>query len=104
MSAIDDFLAMLAAERGAAMNTLVAYRRDLESAQSYLGDLTAADRAALAKLGNAWADLAPSSVARKASALRQFYTFLVDEGMRVAGRGSALLGSSSRTPSSTKNV
>ena len=70
MSAIDDFLAMLAAERGAALNTLAAYRRDLESAETHLGDLAAADRADLAKLGNAWADLAPSSVARKAKKLR----------------------------------
>ena len=98
MSAIDDFLAMLAAERGAALNTLTAYRRDLESAQSYLGDLTAADRAALAKLGNAWADLAPSSVARKASALRQFYTFLVDEGVRDDDPSSALPRPATRRP------
>ena len=31
-SALEDFLAMLAAERGAAKNTLDAYRRDLEDA------------------------------------------------------------------------
>ncbi|NCU13053.1 MAG: site-specific integrase, partial [Sphingomonadaceae bacterium] len=32
-AAIDSFLAMLAAERGAAANTLAAYRRDLEGAE-----------------------------------------------------------------------
>ena len=67
MSAVEDFLAMLAAERGAAANTLSAYRRDLESAQAAIGDLAAADGAALGRLGTVWADLAPSSVARKAS-------------------------------------
>ena len=73
---------MLAAERGAAANTLAAYRRDLEGAESVLGDLVAADNAGLARLGTAWADLAPASLARKSSALRQFFGFLVDEGWR----------------------
>lgn len=82
MSAIDDFLAMLAAERGAAANTLAAYRRDLEAAQAAIGDLATADRGALARLGGVWAHLAPSSLARKSSALRQFYGFLLDEGLR----------------------
>lgn len=73
---------MLAAERGAAANTLSAYRRDLEGAEALAGDLVAADRAALGRLGLGWAALAPSTVARKASALRQFYAFLADEGLR----------------------
>jgi len=74
---------MLAAQRGAALNTLAAYRRDLAGAEEVLGDLTKADPAALATLGAAWADLAPASLARKCSALRQFYGFLVDEGLRA---------------------
>lgn len=73
---------MLAAERGAAVNTLAAYRRDLEGAEAALGDLSRADGAALASLGKVWADLAPASLARKCSALRQFYGFLVDERLR----------------------
>ena len=68
-SPIEQFLAMLAAERGAAANTLAAYRRDLEGAEELLGDLANADREALASLAGSWADLAPSSVARKTSAL-----------------------------------
>ena len=64
-AAIDSFLAMLAAERGAAPNTLAAYRRDLEGAEDLLGDLACAGREQLATLGARWADLAPSSVARK---------------------------------------
>jgi integrase/recombinase XerD len=98
MNAIDDFLAMLAAERGAALNTLAAYRHDLEGAQAHVGDLAVADRAALTKLGNAWADLAPSSVARKASALRQFYAFLVDDGVRADDPSSALPRPATRRP------
>ena len=81
---------MLAAERGAAANTLAAYRRDLEGAEAILGDLVIAGRADLAKLGTAWSDLAPSSLARKCSALRQFYGFLIDEGLRADDPSPAL--------------
>jgi len=89
---------MLAAERGAALNTLAAYRRDLEGAEELLGDLAAADREALAKLGSRWAALAPSTVARKASALRQFYGFLVDEGEREDDPSPALPRPGTRRP------
>lgn len=84
MSAIDDFLAMLAAERGAARNTLLAYERDLTNAEELLGsDLARATTAQLAKLGQGWSALAPSTMARRISALRQFFGFLVDEGVRA---------------------
>lgn len=96
--AIEDFLAMLAAERGAAANTIVAYRRDLEGAQEAIGDLTAADAAALGALGKVWAHLAPSSLARKASALRQFYGFLLDEGLREDDPSPALPRPAARRP------
>ena len=89
-ASIEDFLAMLAAERGAAANTLAAYRRDLEGAEQLIGDLPHASRAALARLGTAWSALAPSTVARKSSALRQFFGFLVDEGLRKDDPSSAL--------------
>ncbi|AKM07071.1 tyrosine recombinase [Pelagerythrobacter marensis] len=79
---VEDFLTMLAAERGAAKNTLTAYRRDLEGANEIVGPLERAARTDLARLGRAWDTLAPSTVARKSSALRQFYGFLVDEGLR----------------------
>ncbi|WP_255355389.1 tyrosine recombinase [Novosphingobium sp. FSW06-99] len=88
--AIAAFLAMLSAERGAAANTLSAYARDLTGAAALIGDLTLADRTALARLGEAWAGLAPSSLARKASALRQFYGFLVADGRRADDPGDAL--------------
>lgn len=79
---VEEFLTMLAAERGAALNTLAAYRRDLEAAREEIPALADADGDSLAKLGRAWSDLAPSSLARRCSALRQFYGFLVDEGYR----------------------
>ncbi|MFM5948066.1 MAG: tyrosine recombinase [Novosphingobium sp.] len=89
-AAIESFLAMLAAERGAADKTLAAYRHDLDGAEEAIGDLVAADNAALASLGSAWVGLAPSSLARKCSALRQFYGFLIDEGWRKDDPSPAL--------------
>lgn len=95
---IDSFLDMLAAERGAAANTLLAYRRDLEGAEQLIGNLSGAGAVDLAKLGAAWSGLAPSSLARKASALRQFYGFLVDEGMRADDPSPALPRAATRRP------
>ena len=99
MSAIiDGFLAMLAAERGAAANTLAAYRRDLEGSQGVVGELADASREDLAKLSHAWAGLAPATVARKISALRQFYGFCIDEGYRTDDPSSALPRPQARRP------
>ncbi len=88
---IERFLEMMAAEAGAAKNTLVAYRTDLELASAALvGGLAAADTAALERLGDDWRDLARSTVARKSAALRRFYAFLADEGLRGDDPGAAL--------------
>ncbi len=89
-AATEAFLAMLAAERGAAANTLAAYRRDLQGAEDAIGELAVADRDAVASLGGEWASLAPASVARKASALRQFFGFALDEGWRQDDPSGAL--------------
>ncbi len=89
---------MLAAERGAAANTLAAYRRDLEGAEEAIGDLVMADHAAVASLGAAWAGLAPSSLARKCSALRQLFGFLIDEGLRKDDPSPALPRPRARRP------
>jgi integrase/recombinase XerD len=89
---------MLAAERGAAANTLLAYRRDLEGAEQAIGDLVSADQAAFASLGATWAGLAPSSLARKCSALRQFCGFMIDEGWRRDDPSPALPRPRSRRP------
>lgn len=96
--AVRSFLAMLAAERGAAPNTLAAYARDLQGAEEAIGDLVAADAAALASLGGHWGLLAPSSLARKCSTLRQFYGFLIDEGLRSDDPSPALPKPRTRRP------
>ncbi|MBC2663153.1 tyrosine recombinase [Novosphingobium flavum] len=95
---VDSFLAMLAAERGAALNTLAAYRRDLDGAAGVLGDLAGASEDDLGRLGAAWSELAPASLARKCSALRQFYGFLVDEGLRRDDPSTALPRPRARRP------
>lgn len=88
---IDRFLEMMAAERGVAGNTLSAYRSDLTSASKLLaGKLSEADGSALADLASNWGDLANSSVARKASALRRFFGFLHQDGLRMDDPSAAL--------------
>ncbi|MFL0356854.1 tyrosine recombinase [Erythrobacter sp. GH1-10] len=97
-AATQAFLDMLAAERGAAANTLAAYRRDLAGAEELVGDLAKAPRARIAKLAGEWSALAPSTVARKASALRQFFGFAVDEGWRSDDPSGALPNPRTRRP------
>ena len=96
--AVEAFLAMLAAERGAAANTLAAYRRDLEQAEELAGDLLLADRTALERLAGQWAGLAPSTVARRISALRQFFAFAQDERLRDDDPSPALVRPRARRP------
>lgn len=80
---IDRFLEMMAAERGVARNTISAYFSDLTAASRLTnGRLADADVATLALLAKQWDGLANSSVARKASALRRFFGFLHEEGLR----------------------
>jgi integrase/recombinase XerD len=81
---IDRFLEMMAAERGASRNTLAAYKRDLEqAAERVRGSLGEAGADDLRALMAGYAALAASSAARKLSALRQFFAFLLDEGERA---------------------
>ncbi len=88
---IERFLEMMAAERGVARNTISAYQSDLAAASRLIGgQLADADAAILAKLAGQWGDLANSSVARKASALRRFYGFLHEEGLRADDPSAAL--------------
>lgn len=90
---------MLAAERGAAQNTILAYGRDLNQAEEFVGGaLAEASPAQLARLGEGWSSLAPSTMARKISALRQFFGFLVDEGLREDDPTHALPRPTTRRP------
>ena len=79
---VDRFLDMMAAEAGSSRHTLAAYRNDLERAAENLESLGAATADHLSGLGAQWAELAPSTVARRSAALRRFFGFLVDDGLR----------------------
>ena len=82
MSLIENFLEMLAAERAASLNTLEAYKLDLESLEEFLpNDLSSAK---LNDLRNYIQYLQKQgynskSVNRKISSMRQFYQFLLSE-------------------------
>jgi integrase/recombinase XerD len=88
---VDRFLDMMAAEAGASRHTLAAYRNDLERAAEALGGpLGHAQTDRVARLGERWAELSPATVARRAAALRRFFGFLVDEGLRSDDPSAAL--------------
>ena len=88
---VDWFLDMMAAEAGASRHTLAAYRSDLERTADSLGEpLGRADADAVGRLGGLWRELAPATVARRAAALRRFFGFLVDEGLRKDDPSAAL--------------
>jgi integrase/recombinase XerD len=99
---LEAFLEMLAAERGAARLTLAAYRNDLLDLAGFLAtreqSLEAADPAALHEYLAAATTrrLAPRTLARRLSAMRQFYRFLVGDASRAddptAGLDSPRLG------------
>jgi integrase/recombinase XerD len=88
---IERFLEMMAAEAGAAANTIAAYRSDLLLASEAAGGgLASADAATIQRVAHGWRDLSRATVARKAAALRRFYAFLLDEGLRADDPGAAL--------------
>ena len=85
---IDAFLEMMSAERGVSANTLLSYERDLVEFDEFTGkknkpivkvdsSVIASYLASLVKRG-----FEKSSQARRLSALRQFFQFLVSEGIR----------------------
>jgi integrase/recombinase XerD len=86
---------MLAAERGAAKNTLDAYARDLGHAHGFLKDHSGLADANVEQLRAYLRDLessgmAPRTAARRLSALRQYYRFLYSEGERTDDPSAAL--------------
>jgi len=95
---IELFLDMLAAERGAAKNTLQAYAADLADFSAYL----AANGRSIARARSedvraygrvlAGRKFSPSSVARRLSAIRQLYRFLYAEGHRADDPAAAIEG------------
>jgi len=95
---IDLYLDMLAAERGAARNTLDAYRRDLTDFASHLGAHRRTIAAATSDdirgyLGElAERSFSAASVARRLSAIRQLYRFLYAEGHRTDDPAAVIEG------------
>ncbi|PJB71189.1 MAG: tyrosine recombinase [Alphaproteobacteria bacterium CG_4_9_14_3_um_filter_47_13] len=95
---VDSFLDMLTTERGAAMNTRQAYWRDLADFSLYLRETFSKEivdvtteqiKSYLEDLGNKIhvkgqnkSQIATRTVARRLSALRQFYRYLVSENIR----------------------
>ena len=95
---VDAFLDMLTTERGAALNTRHAYYRDLadvslflrekykveivnaktDQLKAYLKDLAQRDNTKGVKTTK----IASRTLARRLSALRQFYRFIISEGKR----------------------
>jgi integrase/recombinase XerD len=92
------FLDMLAAEQGAGANTLDAYRRDLtdlsdflaRSGESFIGADTEALRGYLADLDAR--GFKSTSVARRLSATRHLYRFLLNERIRSDDPAAILSG------------
>jgi integrase/recombinase XerD len=86
---VEAFLEMMSAERGAAVNTLQSYERDLEDLHGFLAGrsvrLTEADAGDIGAYlsGLSRQGFKPSSQARRLSAMRQFYKFLYAEGLRT---------------------
>src|ERR1700757_1706534 len=92
------FLDMLAAEQGAGENTLEAYRRDLEDFSEFLGRSQQSFATAQTdKLRDYLSDLdtrgfKSSSVARRLSAIRHLFRFLLNERIRSDDPAAILSG------------
>ena len=107
---IEAFLDVMVAERGAAGNTVSAYARDLSDLSAELsgrgvaidGATTEDLRVYLAALadrpGAKQGRIAATTAARRLSAMRQFYRFLVSEGWRTDDPTSTLDGPSLGRP------
>lgn len=95
---VEPFLEAMIAERGAARNTIAAYARDLTDFRTWLaargGSLADADRAAIEAYLAALeaAGRAPSTRARRLSAIRRFYHFVLTEGWRAEDPAAGIGG------------
>ncbi len=93
---VEAFLEMLAAERGAARNTLSAYATDLGLFAAHAGRRGETPGAATDATvqgfiqAQAAAGAAPRTIARRRSALRQFFRFLATEAVRTDDPSAAL--------------
>lgn len=93
---IENFLEMLSAERGLARNSLLAYQADLADFSGFLtAEQESPEKIAVEGLrryvqGIADAGLKATTAARRISALRQFFRFLAQEGIRSDDPSSLL--------------
>jgi len=85
---VEAFLEMMAGERASARNTITAYGKDLTDAQAFLKargvDLARASAQDVEAYFAALSDrgMSPATAARRRSAVRQFYRFVLGEGWR----------------------
>ena len=97
-AALDSFIDMMAAERGAAQNTRDAYRRDCEDLLAHLAARGLTLRTADTEALRGWLaegqarGLKASSAARRLSSARQFFRFLYAEGAREDDPAARLTG------------
>lgn len=91
---VERFLEMLAAEKGASLNTLSSYNNDLKDYLHFLKD-SSIEKISSDTLHEYLSSLSergmhPSTIARRVSALRQFYRFLVSEDICTTNPASGL--------------
>lgn len=80
--AIDEYLSFLAVERGLAVNTVSAYRRDLDQYRLSVGDEPQLEDIDSFLVGLTDLGLVTSSISRKIAAVRGLHRFMVAEGLR----------------------
>jgi len=106
---VERFLDMLSAERGASANTLDAYSRDLAHFADFVNKrhrvLETATPDDISRFVSRMVEegLAASSRARRVSALKQFYRFLVADGLR-ADDPSSMVGGPKREAALPKTL
>lgn len=86
---VEEFLSWMSSERGRAINTIAAYRRDLDGYCAWvhareltLGSVQRCDLDEFVKQRSS-GGAAPSSVARQLAAVRMLHRFLVEENNRI---------------------
>ncbi|GAB5389188.1 MAG: tyrosine recombinase [Alphaproteobacteria bacterium] len=95
--AVTSFLEMMIVERDASPNTLSAYRLDLEQLVEWLGHTSRSIESATGDDLSQWqidmseSGLKSRSISRKLSAARQFFGWMVEEGLRDEDAASQLI-------------
>lgn len=94
---IERFIEMMIAERGIAKNSAISYRRDLKDFEDFASSNGVSDLKSITsdeirdfvhRLSKD--ELSPRSIARKISAIRGFYSFLISENMLQENPASAI--------------